>query len=158
MLTHGLPGVAFGAEPAAASVMEQPSRSPRESVLGDGLARQIGLIGALIAVVSLGAGLVAQDQGLHLQSVTFVTIGLAQLWVALALRAHTRRTWRQRGLELAVLSAALLQVLAVEVGFLQQLLGTQSLGAVVLLELLLVAALPAALVALVARHARRERR
>jgi Ca2+-transporting ATPase len=157
MLTHGLPGVAFGAEPAAASVMEQPSRSPRESVLGGGLARQIALIGTLIAVVSLGAGLVAQDQGLHLQSVTFVTLGLAQLWVALALRARTTRTWRQRGLEVAVLSAALLQVLAVEVGFLQQLLGTESLGAVVLLELLLVAALPAAVVALVGRRARQGR-
>ncbi len=152
MLTHGLPGVAFGAEPAAASVMEQPSRSPRESVLGGGLARQIALIGAMIAVVSLGAGLVAESQGLHLQSATFVTLGLAQLWVALALRARTTRTWRQRGLEVAVVSAALLQVLAVEVGFLQQLLGTQSLGAVVLLELLLVAALPAAVVALLGRR------
>ncbi|MGZ8735982.1 MAG: cation-translocating P-type ATPase [Nocardioides sp.] len=157
MLTHGLPGVAFGAEPAAASVMEQPSRSPRESVLGGGLARQIALIGALIAVVSLGAGLAAESQGLHLQSATFVTLGLAQLWVALALRARTTRTWRQRGLEVAVVSAALLQVLAVEVGFLQQLLGTQSLGAVVLLELLLVAALPAAVVALVGRRARQGR-
>jgi Ca2+-transporting ATPase len=157
MLTHGLPGVAFGAEPAAASVMEQPSRSPRESVLGGGLVRQIVFIGALIAVVSLGAGLAAESQGLHLQSATFVTVGLAQLWVALALRARTRRTWRQRGLEVAVLSAALLQVLAVEVGFLQQLLGTQSLGAVVLLELLLVAALPAAVVALLGRRARRAR-
>ena len=158
MLTHGLPGVAFGAEPAATSVMRQPSRSPRESVLGGGLARQIALIGTLIAVVSLGAGLAAQSQGIHLQSVTFVTLGLAQLWVALALRARTTRTWRQRGLEVAVLGAALLQVLAVEVEAFQRLLGTQSLGPVVLLECLAVAAVPGALVWLLGRRGPTEHR
>ena len=157
MLTHGLPGVAFGAEPAARGVMNQPSRSPRESVLGQGLAQQIGWIGLLIASVAFGAGLVARENGLHLQSVTFVTLGLAQLWVALALRSRTaqRRTWRQRGLEAAVLAAATLQVLAVELAPLQELLGTQSLGPVVLLVLTAVAAVPALVVRVsVARSSR----
>ncbi len=157
MLTHGLPGVAFGAEPAAPSAMRQPSRSPRESVLGQGLAQQIGLIGAAIAVISLGAGLVAESQGLHLQSVTFVTLGLAQLGVALALRTRTHRTWRERGLEAAVLAAAVLQVLAVQVGVLQELLGTQSLAPEVLLVLLLVAAVPGLLVRLLVGRGRSER-
>ncbi|MGN6576490.1 MAG: cation-translocating P-type ATPase [Nocardioides sp.] len=150
MLTHGLPGVAFGAEPAARDVMNQPSRSPRESVLGQGLARQIAWVGLLIGSVAFGAGLVGRANGLHLQSVTFVTLGLAQLWVALALRARTahRRTWRQRGLEAAVAAAAALQVLAVEIAPLQELLGTQSLGALVLLVLAAVAAVPAVVVRL----------
>jgi Ca2+-transporting ATPase len=150
MLTHGLPGVAFGAEPAAADAMNQPSRSPRESVLGQGLARQIAWVGLLIGSVSFGAGLVARANGIDLQSATFVTLGLAQLWVALALRTRTahRRTWRQRGLEAAVLAAAALQVLAVELAPLQELLGTTSLGPVVLLVLAAVAAVPALLVRL----------
>jgi Ca2+-transporting ATPase len=158
MLTHGLPGVAFGAEPAAPSAMQQPSRSPRESVLGQGLAQQIGMIGAVIAFVSLGAGLVAESQGLHLQSVTFVTLGLAQLGVALALRTRTHRTWRERGLEAAVVAAAVLQVLAVQVGLLQELLGTQSLAPEVLLVLLVVAAVPGLLVRLLVGRAPRARR
>jgi Ca2+-transporting ATPase len=151
MLTHGLPGVAFGAEPAARGAMTQPSRSPRESVLGQGLARQIGWIGLLIGAVAFGAGLVAREQGVHLQSVTFVTLGLAQLWVALALRARTvhRRTWRQRGLEAAVVVAAALQVLAVELAPFQELLGTRSLGPALLLVLTAVAAVPALVVRLV---------
>ncbi len=154
MLTHGLPGVAFGAEPAARGVMNEPSRSPRESVLGQGLARQIGWVGLLIAAVAFGAGLVGRANGLHLQSVTFVTLGLAQLWVALALRSRTeqRRAWRQRGLEAAVLAAAALQVLAVEVAPLQDLLGTRSLGPVVLLALAAVAAVPGLLVRVAVAH------
>jgi Ca2+-transporting ATPase len=106
-------------------------------------------------VVSLGAGLVAESRGLHLQSVTFVTLGLAQLGVALALRSRTRRTWRDRGLEVAVLSAALLQVLAVQVPLLQELLGTQSLSPQVLLVLFAVAAVPGLLVRLFAGRGQR---
>jgi Ca2+-transporting ATPase len=146
MLTHGLPGVAFGAEPAAPSAMRQPSRSPKESVLGGGLARQIGVLGALIAAVSLGAGLVGEAQGLHLQSVTFVTLGLAQLWVALALRSPARRTLRQRGLEASVLAAAALQIAAVQLAPLRELLGTEVLEPQVILLLAGVAALPGLLV------------
>jgi len=157
MLTHGLPGVAFGAEPAARGAMNEPSRSPRESVLGQGLAQQIAWVGLLIGAVAFGAGLVGHANGLHLQSVTFVTLGLAQLWVALALRSRTaqRRTWRQRGLEAAVLAAAVLQVVAVEVAPLQELLGTRSLGPLALLALGVVAAVPALVVRLaVVRPAR----
>ncbi len=148
MLTHGLPGVAFGAEPAAPSAMRQPSRSPKESVLGGGLARQIGVLGTLIAAVSLGAGLVGEAQGLHLQSVTFVTLGLAQLWVALALRSPARRTLRQRGLEASVLAAAVLQIAAVQLAPLRELLGTETLEPQVILLLAVVAALPGLLVRL----------
>jgi Ca2+-transporting ATPase len=52
MLTHGLPGVALGAEPAQPDVMQQRPRSPSEFVLGSGLWRRIAWTGLLIAVVS----------------------------------------------------------------------------------------------------------
>ena len=39
LLTHGVPGVALGAEPAEPDVLRRPPRSPQESVLGDGLLR-----------------------------------------------------------------------------------------------------------------------
>ena len=126
MLTHGLPGVAFGGEPLDPSVMKRPSMSPEKSVLGEGLARRIVRTGILIGLVSLGAGLLAQSRGEHVQTWVFLTIGLAQLGVAMALRAPRNGAgWKARGLEFAVLGAGLLQVAGVLVPGLRDLLGTQ---------------------------------
>ncbi len=152
MLTHGLPGVAFGAEPVSPDVMRTPSTSPRASVLGGGLGRQIALVGTLIAAVSVAAGFWAEWRGVHVQTAIFLTIGMAQLGVALALRVRVPRTWRQRGLELSVLAAALLQLIAVQLPVLQELLGTQSVSAPELGQLLVLAAVPGTLVRLFARR------
>jgi Ca2+-transporting ATPase len=128
MLTHGLPGLAFGAEPALAATMQQPPRSPRESVLGGGLAAQVGWIGTAIGAATLAAGLLADRAGWHVQSTVFLALGTAQLAVALALRAPGPR-WRLRALDAAVAGAALLQVAGVYLAPLQRLLGTESLPA-----------------------------
>ena len=128
LLTHGLPGVAFGAEPARASAMRNPPRSPDESVLGAGLARQIAWIGALIGALTLVAGLAAHQAGWHVQTTVFLALGSAQLAVAMALRAPGRRGER-RPLDLAVAGAAALQLGGVYLPPLQQLLGTTALPA-----------------------------
>ncbi|MGH8869838.1 MAG: cation-translocating P-type ATPase [Actinomycetes bacterium] len=155
MLTHGLPGVAFGAEPLDPSVMRRPSAPPQESVLGGGLWRQIATTGALIAAVAVGAGLWADASGEHAQSWIFLTLGLGQLGVALALRARVRpRPLRQRGLEAAVAGAAALQVAGVYFEPLQALLGTQSIGVWQGLCLAVLSAIPGLMVALSARWVR----
>ena len=59
MLTHGLPGVAFGAQPADPQAMHEPSQSPDEFILGGGLWKQISIIGTAIAAVTLIAGAMA---------------------------------------------------------------------------------------------------
>ena len=141
MLTHGLPGVAFGAEPVAPDAMRHPPRSPDESVLGAGLGRQIAWIGTLIGVLCLGAGVLADRSGWHVQTSVFVTLGLAQLGVALALRAPGRAR-EHRALDLAVLGAAALQLAGVYAVPLQDLLGTQALPATALAALLAVAVVP----------------
>ncbi|HSE71670.1 MAG TPA: HAD-IC family P-type ATPase, partial [Nocardioidaceae bacterium] len=125
MLTHGLPGVAFGGEPLDPAVMKRPSMSPERSVLGERLGWQILGTGMVIGLVSLAAGLLADARGEHVQTWVFLTLGLAQLGVALALRAPRRGVgWRGRGLEYAVLGAALLQVAGVILPGLRALLGT----------------------------------
>jgi Ca2+-transporting ATPase len=143
MLTHGVPGVAFGGEPMDPTVMRHPSPSPERSVLGGGLLRQVLVSGLLIATVSLVAALLAERQGWHVQTAAFLTLGLAQLGLALALRAP-RRGWAlaQRGLEAAVLVAAALQVLAVAAAPLRDLLGTETLPAPGLVVVVLLAAVP----------------
>jgi P-type Ca2+ transporter type 2C len=142
MLTHGVPGVAFGGEPMDPADMRRPSPDPERSVLGGGLPRQIAATGLMITVVTLVAGALALRDG-HLQTWVFLTLGLAQLGVALALRSpRAGLGWRSRGLEAAVAVSAVLQVLAVLWGPLQSLLGTQAVAATDLALLLGLSALP----------------
>jgi Ca2+-transporting ATPase len=134
MLTHGLPGVAFGAEPADPSDMRRPSRSPQQSILGQGLLSRILFAGSLITAVAVVAGLLAPALGAHVQTTIFVTLGIGQLSVAWALRSHLRpRHLEQRAVEAAVLSALVVQLLAVYVPALNQLLLTRPLGSAALL-------------------------
>jgi Ca2+-transporting ATPase len=145
LLTHGVPGVALGAEPAETDVLDRPPRSPQESVLGGGLLGGVLAGGASVAAVVLAAGMLAHSAGRPWQSVMFVVLGLAQLGVALAVRAKaapgTARNW---SLLAAVAVSALLQVAGVLVGPLQALLGTAALTPVELLGCALIAVLPGA--------------
>ncbi|MGZ4749390.1 MAG: cation-translocating P-type ATPase [Oryzihumus sp.] len=149
MLTHGLPGVAFGGEPLDPVVMARPSTSPQRSVLGQGLGYAVLRTGAAIGVVTLAAGLLAKGYGEHVQTWVFLTLGLTQLVVALALRAPRAGTsWRDRGLEAAVAGAAVLQVAGVAVPALRDLLGTQPVGLAHVPLLLALSVLPGLLVLL----------
>ncbi|MEU5936495.1 cation-transporting P-type ATPase [Micromonospora sp. NPDC047187] len=144
LLTHGVPGVALGAEPAELGVLRRAPRSPQESVLGAGLGRDVLVTGALIAAVVLGAGVFAAHRGLPWQSVVFVVLGLAQLGVALAVRAPRLPGARHGnpGLLVAVAASALLQVGGVLFAPLRELLGTDPLGPSVLLACAAVSVVP----------------
>ncbi|MCD4535505.1 cation-transporting P-type ATPase [Nocardioides sp. cx-169] len=156
MLTHGVPGVAFGGEPLDPEAMRRPSPPPQQSVLGQGLFGQILLAGALISIVSLAAGLLAPEA--RVQTWVFVTLGLAQLGVGLAIRApRAGVTWRGRGLEAAVALAAVLQVLAVTWSPLRSLLGTDTLSWSDAATVLLLSVVPGAVLA-AQRHRQSRRR
>lgn len=106
LVTHGLPGVAFGGEPADPADMRRPSPSPELSVLGGLLPRILGTA-TLLAAAALLTGLLVPDEAA--QTAVFWCLGLGQLWLALALRAP-RAGVRLRGrvLEGAVLVAGVL--------------------------------------------------
>ncbi|GEP38365.1 carbonate dehydratase [Nocardioides psychrotolerans] len=127
MLTHGVPGVAFGGEPLDPQDMARPSPSPERSVLGGELLGQILVAGSLITAISLAAGLLAPAGAV--QTWVFLALGLAQLGVGLAIRSPRRGlALRSRSLEAALLLAALLQVAAVTWSPLQDLLGTTAVS------------------------------
>jgi P-type Ca2+ transporter type 2C len=153
LLTHGLPGVALGAEPAEPGTMRRPPRSPRESVLGGGLARAVLGTGALIAAVTLAAGVYAHQADQPWQSVVFLVLGMAQLGVAVAVRAPRDRTDRRANPALlaAVAISAVLQIAGVLVPPLRALLGTDPLGPVTLAACAAVATLPGLAVHLAGR-------
>ncbi|MFJ6700145.1 cation-translocating P-type ATPase [Streptomyces sp. NPDC091272] len=125
LLTHGLTGVAMGAEPASPDAMRRPPRRPRRHVLGDGLWQRVLRLSILVTAMCLGAGLWLRHTGGPWQTVLFLALLAAQLGVALGLR---ERVFTRRNLSLpaAVLTAAALGVAAAYVPLLASLLGTSS--------------------------------
>jgi Ca2+-transporting ATPase len=140
LLTHGLTGVAMGAEPVSPTAMARPPRPPREHVLGAGLWNRVLAFGALITAVSLGAGVWAERRGDPWQSILFLTLLAAQLGICLGLRER----WRTREnlfLPAAVIASAALGVAALYAPALRTLLDTRPLAFRELLPALLAAAL-----------------
>ena len=123
LLTHGLTGVALGAEPAEVGTMDRPPRPAGESVLGNNLWRRILRIAVLLTGVSLAAGLWAISRDTAWQTMVFLTLGFSQLGVAVALRARPR-TWANPFLIVAVVAAGLLQLAGVYVPVLAGVLET----------------------------------
>jgi Ca2+-transporting ATPase len=137
LLTHGLPGVALGSEPADAAVMRRAPRPSAESVLGAGLWQRIVRVGLVVAGVTLGVAVWGHATGRPWQSLAFFALGATQLAVALGSRSRPG-TLANPLLPVAVAVALLLQFAGLYVPFLRDLLGTQPLT---LLELAVVCAL-----------------
>ncbi len=137
LLTHGLPGVALGSEPAPPDVMRRPPRPPAESVLGAGLWQRIVRVGTVVAAVTLGVAVWGHETGRPWQSLAFFALGATQLAVAIGSRSRPG-TMANPMLPVAVAAALLLQFAGLYVPFLQDLLGTEPLT---LLDLAVVCAL-----------------
>ena len=147
LLTHGLPGVAFGAEPASPGVMLRPPRPATQSVLGHGLGRAVLWTGALIGACTLAVGAIAAQYGLPWQTLTFLTLGFCQLGVALAVRAPRRPGNGNPWLGAAVALSALLMLAGVTLPALRDLLRTDPVSLTQLACVLVVSLMPALAVA-----------
>jgi Ca2+-transporting ATPase len=128
LLTHGITGVALGAEPASPRVMTQPPRPPEQSVLGDGLWQRVVLVSAVLGVATLALGVWASGEGRAWQTMIFVALTALQLGVALGLRPR-QLTRANPFLLVAVAGSFLLAVAGVYVPLLQELLSTEALPA-----------------------------
>jgi Ca2+-transporting ATPase len=128
LLTHGLPGVAMGAEPAEPDSMRRPPRPPAESVIGDGLWPRVLVIAVVLTSSCLGVAVWAHTAGRPWQTMLFLALGMAQFGVAIGVRARPG-TWHNPFLLAAVAVAFVLQLGGVYVPPLQDLLGTQALDA-----------------------------
>ena len=98
LVTDGLPGLAFSAEPAEHGVMQRPPRPPQESVFAHGMWLHIAWVGLLIGGLSLGTSFWADGQSVpYWQTMVFTTLVIAQLSQALAVRSEFRisaHNWR----------------------------------------------------------------
>lgn len=123
LLTHGLTGVAMGAEPVSPDAMRQPPRPPQQHILGDGLWQRVLRLSLLVTAVSLAASLWVRHSGGPWQTVLFLALLAAQLGVSLGLR-ESLFTRRNLYLPTAVAAAAALGAAALYVPFLADILET----------------------------------
>jgi Ca2+-transporting ATPase len=128
LLTHGLPGVAMGAEPAEPESMHRPPRPPAESIIGAGLWPRVLVLGSVVTFITLAVGLWAHASDRPWQSMLFFTLGTLQFGIALGVRAQPG-SWRNPFLLVAVAVAFLLQLGALYLPVLRSLLGTEALTA-----------------------------
>ncbi|TQK49993.1 Ca2+-transporting ATPase [Streptomyces sp. SLBN-118] len=127
LLTHGLTGVAMGAEPVSPRAMHRPPRPPQQHVLGHGLWQRVLFLAAMVTMASLAAGLSAHAVDAAWQSVLFLSLLAAQLGVVMGLRDRLF-TRENLFLPAAVLASAGLAVAALYVPFLRSVLETDPLG------------------------------
>ena len=128
LLTHGVTGVALGAEPVEPGLMERPPRPPDQSVLGDGLWQRVLAVAAVLSVTTLGLGFWAHGSGREWQTMIFVALVSAQLGVALGLRP--KQVTRENPLLLAAVAGSFAMAVAgVYLPVFQTFLGTVALPA-----------------------------
>jgi Ca2+-transporting ATPase len=126
LLTHGLTGVAIGAEPVSSDAMKRPPRPPAQSVLGDGLWQRVALVSVFLSAVTLALGVWAHHDQRAWQTMIFLALTCLQLGVALGIRP-VQLTRQNPLLPLAVAGSFLLALAGVYVPLLQDLLGTSAL-------------------------------
>lgn len=127
LLTHGLTGVAMGAEPVAPEAMRRPPRPPGQHILAAGVWQRLLVLAVVVTASCLLVGVAARTVGLPWQSVLFLALLGAQLGVALGLRTRLL-TRANLFLPASVAASALLAVAALHVPPLQTLLETQPVG------------------------------
>ncbi|YCK39629.1 cation-translocating P-type ATPase [Actinomadura sp. ATCC 39365] len=127
LLTHGLPGVALGGEPAVPGTMSQPPRPPGQSIMGAGLWQRVVRIAVVLTAVTLGVAVWGSMTGRPWQSMAFFALGATQLGVALGTRTRPG-TLANPMLLLAVGGAFVLQLAGIYLPALRELLGTRPLA------------------------------
>lgn len=138
LVTDGLPGLAFAAEPAEDDILKRKPRKTDESIFAQGVGVHILWVGLLMGAVCLGI----QAYETHIgngkwQTMVFTVLCISQMGHAMAVRSDWKSLFQQgvfgnKQIVGAVLLTFALQMAVIYVPFLQDIFRTQSLS---LLEL-----------------------
>jgi Ca2+-transporting ATPase len=139
LVTDGLPGLAFAAEPAEDNILQQPPRKTDESIFSKGLGLHIFWVGLLMGAVCLAT----QAWATHLendrwQTMVFTVLCISQMGHAMAIRSDLKSLFQQgvignKQLVSAVLFTFALQMAVIYVPFLQEIFRTKPLTIIELL-------------------------
>jgi Ca2+-transporting ATPase len=90
LLTDGLPGLAFSAEPAEFNIMRRAPRPPQENIFAHGMWQHILWTGLFVAGISLASMAWAISRGVeYWQTIVFTVLTLSQLFHSLAVRGES---------------------------------------------------------------------
>ena len=138
LVTDVFPALALAVEPAEPDVMRRPPRDPRAAILSRGFMIQVGGYAVLMTGATLGVfvwGLEGRGlPGEHAVTLAFMTLALTQLFHVFNARGEdaillTRRFFRNGWVWGAVVLTLGLQLLAVYLPVLSDVLRTDALGA-----------------------------
>jgi Ca2+-transporting ATPase len=89
LVTDGLPGLAFTAEPAEPGIMRRPPRPPDESIFAHGMWQHVVWVGLFVGGLSIASQAWAISRGVeYWQTVVFTVLTLSQLFHSLAVRSE----------------------------------------------------------------------
>jgi Ca2+-transporting ATPase len=89
LITDGLPGLAFAAEPAERGVMKRPPRPPQENIFAHGMWQHILWVGLLVGGISVASQAWALSRDLvYWQTIVFTVLTVSQLFHSLAVRSE----------------------------------------------------------------------
>jgi Ca2+-transporting ATPase len=134
LVTDGLPGLAFTAEPAEETILQRPPRRPEESIFAGGMSFHILWVGLLLGLVSISTQALALYQhDRKWQTMIFTVLCFSQLGHAMAIRSDTKSLFQQGvfGNKQLVGSVVLtfgLQIAVIYLPFLHNIFRTQSLS------------------------------
>ena len=90
LVTDGLPGLAFTAEPAEPGIMKRPPRPPEENIFAHGMWQHIFWVGLFVGGISIAAMAWAISRDVaYWQTVVFTVLTVSQLFHSLAVRSET---------------------------------------------------------------------
>ena len=139
LVTDGLPALALATEPSEKNSMEQPPRSPNESIFAKGLGIHILWVGIFIGMLTIITQWVAiADGDTHWQTLVFTVLCFCQLWHVMAIRSEIRSLFKlglftNKPLLWAVLGTVLLQLAVIYMPSLNKFFHTEPLTLVEML-------------------------
>jgi Ca2+-transporting ATPase len=133
LITDGLPGLAYAAEPLEAGTMQRAPRPPQENIFAHGMWQHIVWVGLFVGTISLVVMAWALSRGLaYWQTMVFTVLTLSQLFHALAVRSESASLFKTGlGTNLPMLGAFaltfLLQMLVIYLPMMNNIFHTQAL-------------------------------
>jgi Ca2+-transporting ATPase len=147
LVTDGLPGLAFTAEPAEPGIMQRPPRPPQETIFAHGMWQHIVWVGLFVGGISIASQAWAISRGVeYWQTVVFTVLTVSQLFHSLAVRSETTSLFRiglfsNLPMLGAVILTVMLQLAVIYLPALNNIFHTQPLPAFDLVVCLLLSSL-----------------